>query len=550
MTQREGEYVNEELATSIESVFYADIPGRKRLRHSDISHVLGLSDNPAIRESFRYRMALAHALTHCGKSPEAARLAHAVILPNLDRDTLSMSPSDVSVAYCILSEIFLLTSDIQLSAHYAELGMQENGNMVNKAVTFWATSLYALAKASAGELSGASKAVIAALKIQTEAPWKHGSWPLSLAREQVSTQQQLGAFFNGAAPPDQPPDTFHDPVLVNATDILAKALRQIRRHDYTRLLGTVVTLTSGIDAQHYPPFISAEATILEVLGLLESHSVTQAKESLKGRSSPPCHAFCYDMLRACVAINQGEYSTAIRVTEACTAPGTGHCLSSLAGVYICRATALDLLDKHDEADKAFSLGAHIAMTIGVVSPVLGLPDSTLESLYRRLIAKEKDFGTTMRAVIAPGSTRKGTIPVSPPTMSKLTGRERTVARYLDTSMTLAQIADTLFVSPNTIKTQVKSIYRKLGVHSRSEACRHLGGWTPTTKHQAPPPPPDLRIILCGFHRWLHRSWVGKRHIRNVIWTPRNHPLDPRHHPQCGILASHRRQNTCVRPARI
>ncbi len=31
------------------------------------------------------------------------------------------------------------------------------------------------------------------------------------------------------------------------------------------------------------------------------------------------------------------------------------------------------------------------------------------------------------------------------------------------------MADTLFVSPNTIKAYLKSIYRKLGVSKRSEA---------------------------------------------------------------------------------
>jgi LuxR family maltose regulon positive regulatory protein len=38
------------------------------------------------------------------------------------------------------------------------------------------------------------------------------------------------------------------------------------------------------------------------------------------------------------------------------------------------------------------------------------------------------------------------------------------------------MAKELFVSINTIKTQVQSIYRKLNVHSRQEACdaaRHL-----------------------------------------------------------------------------
>jgi len=44
-----------------------------------------------------------------------------------------------------------------------------------------------------------------------------------------------------------------------------------------------------------------------------------------------------------------------------------------------------------------------------------------------------------------------------------------VLHLLPTHKSLAQIADELFVSRNTIKSQAAAIYRKLGVESRSEA---------------------------------------------------------------------------------
>ncbi|MDY0830099.1 LuxR C-terminal-related transcriptional regulator [Microbacterium sp. BG28] len=60
---------------------------------------------------------------------------------------------------------------------------------------------------------------------------------------------------------------------------------------------------------------------------------------------------------------------------------------------------------------------------------------------------------------------------------QLTARERAVLRELATGATTAQIAERLFVSPNTVKTQLSSAYRKLGVASRKEAeaaVRRLG----------------------------------------------------------------------------
>lgn len=53
----------------------------------------------------------------------------------------------------------------------------------------------------------------------------------------------------------------------------------------------------------------------------------------------------------------------------------------------------------------------------------------------------------------------------------LTSRERHVLALLESPMTTAEIADALFVSVNTIKTHLRSIYRKLGATNRREAAR-------------------------------------------------------------------------------
>jgi LuxR family maltose regulon positive regulatory protein len=53
--------------------------------------------------------------------------------------------------------------------------------------------------------------------------------------------------------------------------------------------------------------------------------------------------------------------------------------------------------------------------------------------------------------------------------SSLTVAELRVVTYLPTHLTLAEIADRLFVSRNTVKTQAIAIYRKLGTSSRAGA---------------------------------------------------------------------------------
>jgi LuxR family maltose regulon positive regulatory protein len=52
---------------------------------------------------------------------------------------------------------------------------------------------------------------------------------------------------------------------------------------------------------------------------------------------------------------------------------------------------------------------------------------------------------------------------------ELTERELDVLRLLVGEMPVTQIAQSLYVAPGTVRTQVKSIYRKLGVSSREGA---------------------------------------------------------------------------------
>ena len=51
----------------------------------------------------------------------------------------------------------------------------------------------------------------------------------------------------------------------------------------------------------------------------------------------------------------------------------------------------------------------------------------------------------------------------------LTRRERVILSNLDEDVTLEQIAARLFVTRNTVKSQVRSVYKKLGVSTRAEA---------------------------------------------------------------------------------
>ena len=54
----------------------------------------------------------------------------------------------------------------------------------------------------------------------------------------------------------------------------------------------------------------------------------------------------------------------------------------------------------------------------------------------------------------------------------LTTAELRLLPYLSTHLSFREIGEELYLSPNTVKSQAISIYRKLGVSSRSDAIRN------------------------------------------------------------------------------
>ena len=51
----------------------------------------------------------------------------------------------------------------------------------------------------------------------------------------------------------------------------------------------------------------------------------------------------------------------------------------------------------------------------------------------------------------------------------MSSRELEVLRLLPTGLTAVELADELVISVNTLRSHLKNIYAKLGVHSRHEA---------------------------------------------------------------------------------
>lgn len=131
------------------------------------------------------------------------------------------------------------------------------------------------------------------------------------------------------------------------------------------------------------------------------------------------------------------------------------------------ATALDCavllrLGRPAEASHALESLAATLEGLGLTTPLALLPVEDLRDL--RALADAGGSAAVIRALGRPVPPVLRRIPVL-----SLSERERVVLRELVGTSSIPAIAETLFVSVNTVKSQLRSLYRKLGVSSREEA---------------------------------------------------------------------------------
>ena len=83
----------------------------------------------------------------------------------------------------------------------------------------------------------------------------------------------------------------------------------------------------------------------------------------------------------------------------------------------------------------------------------------------RKLTSEQAIGYALDRSAAPEGATLETYP------ARLSAREAEVLRLVATGLTNAEVAQKLFLSSRTIEWYLSSIYRKVGLHSRTEAAR-------------------------------------------------------------------------------
>ncbi|HEY7013710.1 MAG TPA: LuxR C-terminal-related transcriptional regulator [Streptosporangiaceae bacterium] len=102
---------------------------------------------------------------------------------------------------------------------------------------------------------------------------------------------------------------------------------------------------------------------------------------------------------------------------------------------------------------------------------------TLVREAEQILVRRPDLGVFAQQVRELRAELSRTRGSSPPGASSLTAAEMRLLPMLSTHLSFAEIAEELFLSPHTVKSQAMSLYRKLSASSRSEAVtrsRELG----------------------------------------------------------------------------
>jgi DNA-binding NarL/FixJ family response regulator len=89
----------------------------------------------------------------------------------------------------------------------------------------------------------------------------------------------------------------------------------------------------------------------------------------------------------------------------------------------------------------------------------------------RALAEFQQLGAWPWADLARGELAR--VGGRPPSTGELTETERRIAALAAEGRSNKEIATALFVTPKTVGTQLSRIYRKVGVHSRTELARRL-----------------------------------------------------------------------------
>jgi LuxR family transcriptional regulator, maltose regulon positive regulatory protein len=169
-----------------------------------------------------------------------------------------------------------------------------------------------------------------------------------------------------------------------------------------------------------------------------------------------------------ILLADGDSRAALAKAEGClTDSATDATMRDRVGALVLAAIARRRLGQTDQAADQLGYALTLAEPHREYRSFLD-GGSAARSALAVLIRPASQGAATAARILQRFDTRP-TRPADAPAAVPLTGSELAVLRFLPTHMTNQEIAEALFLSINTVKTHLRSVYRKLGVTTRRQA---------------------------------------------------------------------------------
>lgn len=235
--------------------------------------------------------------------------------------------------------------------------------------------------------------------------------------------------------------------------------------------GAIVTISEGL-----------RATFLLRLGEAES-----AWDILGALQPTQHHSNCPGRFIAHLRFISGDVRGALDALHDCEALGDVHSSRTLVDVFLIKAAATHQLSDFVISDISFDRAMLLATANGLRTPFRLVPSTVMRAMIARALTRPQPPGVVeLFDSVADSAVIVGAVDVG-----MLSERELDIVMAITRDLSVAEIARSLFISVNTVKTHVKSVYRKLGVNSRADAIKRaktLGlHWKTTADSPAPPP---------------------------------------------------------------
>ncbi len=201
--------------------------------------------------------------------------------------------------------------------------------------------------------------------------------------------------------------------------------------------------------------------------LMHLGEVAAAEEIIKGLTPTQNHANCPARFLAGIRFKAGDSAGCLAALAECERLGEAHASRTLIDVLLLEAAANYDLGHDVAADIAFDRALLFVSRTRMRTPFTLIPGPTM----RRMLGRAADRGQPDHVHAVLDDLRRGLGGLGGVSMEPLSDRERDVAQHLYLDKTLSEIAAELFISTNTVKTHVRSIYRKLEASNRKEAVR-------------------------------------------------------------------------------